>query len=530
MPLTLRRDLTRVLTTEEVDANFEGLADGTLVTGVSSSLVTFAQSGSGAIEETLQSRGRWTVFVTDFLSVADRASLIAGTDVDITTALTNAIARLPSTGGTLYLPQAEGDYLLSSTVTFLGLSGFCVIGSGFAGGAVGGTTLKWNGANGGTPILIDQCRDYSFENISIIPGTGTIAVGIDIDAIAPVTVTPTNGTFKHCHVNTGSTAGIRIGNTYKSNQDLHKFENVFLDGAGAAGYLIDSAQSKAHLITGGAITSKTTAGIQTGTGGSFRAYGVNFSANAIDIYLGTITDTIFVSGCHSESAGRFLDTAGPNSGAFCVILINNRCEMNAIHADGRYLRFQFGGPLTLLANDFANGNYTAAAVLYLNPAGAGAGVVSIGNTYPNNTFFSGYSTLATSISDNYYDSGTLNQPYPSVFTSATRFSFNSRCNLKQGAVLTAANNLTLGSDGNYFQVDGATQINLILNTDWQGGSVVTLKFNSTPTVKHNQAASGNNKPVLLAGAVDFVASASDTLTLRYDSTDAAWYEMSRAVI
>jgi hypothetical protein len=111
-----------------------------------------------------------------------------------------------------------------------------------------------------------------------------------------------------------------------------------------------------------------------------------------------------------------------------------------------------------------------------------------------------------------------------IIANATRFQE------AQGAALTAANNLTLGSDGNYFQVDGATQINLILNTNWQGGSVVTLKFNSTPTVKHNQAASGNFKPILLAGAADLVASANDTLTLRYDSTDSCWYEMSRAVI
>lgn len=122
-------------------------------------------------------------------------------------------------------------------------------------------------------------------------------------------------------------------------------------------------------------------------------------------------------------------------------------------------------------------------------------------------------------------------------TSATAAIINSaglqmslRSQEKQGANLTAANNLTLGSDGNYFQVDGNTQINLILNTNWQGGAKVTLKFNGTPTVKHNQGASGNNKPILLVGAADFVATANDTLTLRYDATDAVWYENSRAVI
>lgn len=100
----------------------------------------------------------------------------------------------------------------------------------------------------------------------------------------------------------------------------------------------------------------------------------------------------------------------------------------------------------------------------------------------------------------------------------------------QGAQVASANNLSLGTDGNYFQITGTTQINLLSSVGWQGGSVVTLKFNSTPTVKHNQTVSGNNRPILLAGAVDFVATANDTLTLRYDSTDTVWYEMSRAVI
>lgn len=107
---------------------------------------------------------------------------------------------------------------------------------------------------------------------------------------------------------------------------------------------------------------------------------------------------------------------------------------------------------------------------------------------------------------------------------------NGRMQEKQGAAVAAANDLELGTDGNYFQITGATQINLLRTLLWQGGSVVTLKFNSNPLVKHNQAPSGTFHPILLAGAVDFATSANDTLTLRYDSTDSAWYEMSRAVI
>lgn len=99
----------------------------------------------------------------------------------------------------------------------------------------------------------------------------------------------------------------------------------------------------------------------------------------------------------------------------------------------------------------------------------------------------------------------------------------------QGASVAAANNLSLVGKGNYFQISGATQINLLSSSVWQGGAVVTLKFNSTPTVKHNQVVSGANKPIILNGAADLVAAASNTLTLRYDSTDSVWYEMARKV-
>lgn len=99
----------------------------------------------------------------------------------------------------------------------------------------------------------------------------------------------------------------------------------------------------------------------------------------------------------------------------------------------------------------------------------------------------------------------------------------------QGAAVTAANNLTLGTDGDYFQIAGATQINLLDFTGWKPGRPIKLKFNSTPTVKHNTAVSGNFKPMILNGAVDLVAAANNTLTLVYDWTDSCFYEIGRKV-
>lgn len=126
--------------------------------------------------------------------------------------------------------------------------------------------------------------------------------------------------------------------------------------------------------------------------------------------------------------------------------------------------------------------------------------------------------------------GTNNVTRFSVGKTSGSVIFNYRLQKKQGAAVASANNLTLGSDGNRFQITGTTQINLIDNTDWQGGSIVTLHFQGAVTVTHNTAASGNNKPIMLSGAANFSATANDQLTLQYDSTDSKWYEIARTVI
>jgi hypothetical protein len=98
-----------------------------------------------------------------------------------------------------------------------------------------------------------------------------------------------------------------------------------------------------------------------------------------------------------------------------------------------------------------------------------------------------------------------------------------------GGTTPSANNLYLAANGNYFVVTGNTQINLLQKSDWAAGAVVCIRFTSNPTVKNNQAVSGDYKPINLAGAADFVASANDVLTLRYDSIDSAWYEVARSI-
>ena len=95
----------------------------------------------------------------------------------------------------------------------------------------------------------------------------------------------------------------------------------------------------------------------------------------------------------------------------------------------------------------------------------------------------------------------------------------------KGVDVASATDITLGL-GNYFDITGTTQIDTIAATGWTAGSVVTLQFDASVTVKHNTA--GTGAVMLLAGAVDFAATVGDTLSFVFDGT--AFRELARTAI
>lgn len=94
------------------------------------------------------------------------------------------------------------------------------------------------------------------------------------------------------------------------------------------------------------------------------------------------------------------------------------------------------------------------------------------------------------------------------------------------ATITSANDLSLGN-ANLNSITGTTQLNRISSTGWQQGSIVTLVFNGSITIKHNQTGAGALLPILLFGAADYVANANSTLTLAYIGTN--WVEVNRTI-
>lgn len=116
-----------------------------------------------------------------------------------------------------------------------------------------------------------------------------------------------------------------------------------------------------------------------------------------------------------------------------------------------------------------------------------------------------------------------------VFAGAKTFNGNiiaaARVEMDMGANVASANDVTLGADGNFFTITGATQFNTIITTGWQAGSMITLLFTGTPTVKHNTAGAG--AVLFLAGSVDLSAANNTILGLIYDGTQ--WQETFRKV-
>lgn len=99
----------------------------------------------------------------------------------------------------------------------------------------------------------------------------------------------------------------------------------------------------------------------------------------------------------------------------------------------------------------------------------------------------------------------------------------------KGADIVAANNLAIGTDGNYFVVTGNTEIRHLSTTGWTAGSVIYLQFSGTPLIRDEFAAPGVGYAQLqLSGNSDFQASANDTLSLAYDGT--TWRELARTEI
>jgi len=97
----------------------------------------------------------------------------------------------------------------------------------------------------------------------------------------------------------------------------------------------------------------------------------------------------------------------------------------------------------------------------------------------------------------------------------------------KGANVASTDAMTLGTDGNVFEISGTTGINHILVTDWQIGSTIILYFQAAVTLNHlTGGLTGDQADLALLGDGDYTTSAGDvhTFVLR---TTTVWEETAR---
>ena len=102
-----------------------------------------------------------------------------------------------------------------------------------------------------------------------------------------------------------------------------------------------------------------------------------------------------------------------------------------------------------------------------------------------------------------------------------------RFQYKQGTDIASANDITIGNNGNLFDITGTTQINRISPTGWQAGAGFKLQFDGVVTIKDAQATGGGYNTILCDNSTDIVTATGTIVEFLYDGTSfKAWIVFS----
>lgn len=317
----------------------------------------------------------------DFSAVGDGV-------VDDTLSVQTALQWAAPARDVLYIPR--GTYRITSQLTVKQGASFKVFGETRQ-GADWRTTLRWDGAPGGTMLLLDGCRDSEWSDFALDAYTAAKepAVLLDIDKVSTGPWNSRKNAFRRMLLRGGSVATVRISQTTPVNNEANLFEDCGnfcvpgstwvpgLGNAGPIGFQVKNVNAKCNQIVRCEISGKAYA--VDVFDGSFRMRDTEISGCGTWVRNGGRGEPLVIDGCDGDSSRTFLEVTLTQTSP--VIASGNRFYP---HYQGPL--FVFGdtiGPVTLLNNEFANGGYKAPADSYSSIAGNGPMVTAIGNTFPN---------------------------------------------------------------------------------------------------------------------------------------------------
>jgi len=290
---------------------------------------------------------------------------------EIQTGLTKTILT-----GILYFPL--GEYIISSTLDVVNGYGLTI-----KGGGIGGSRLKWTGIASDILTLTD-CKKCTVSDLEIYvddSSTANIAILIEQDNALSDT-TPTENIISNVLIsgNDVLTTGVSIDYTASSaNNDFHTLYNLSVRSYISYGLYVRGNQSHNIKMVGCTLGGFNTSGTATASYGIYLApvsnlcASIQFEGSSIthhttsDIYVGgSAVNGAVISNVSSENSTRFLTTG--TTGVNNVQLKNIRYASDSLHVDGRFIKYELEGVLSIDGcvfgtNGTANSN---APLIYLN--------------------------------------------------------------------------------------------------------------------------------------------------------------------
>lgn len=304
MALTLRLTKGSDLTYAEGDANFSGLADGSLV-------IPFT-SGSRTLQTVLG----------DYVNVKNPPYNATGDgSTDDTAAIQAAITAIDTANTrckSLYFPA--GRYKITSTLTLANSAAFFI----WKGDGRTSTNFLWSGSSGIPFIKLTNARECLFEDFGLtgsITNPPSYAIQCNIATGQVYSGAPGNNHFERLDIGGGAGAGEftkGIGFTCDSGQDRNNDRNVLINvgftycGVGLAIEHFNSLWNALYACSFASCT-KAISNIGSansnisGVGGSFSAYGCSSGVNTLVFELIGSSHAIPIHGWHSEADVKLLD-------------------------------------------------------------------------------------------------------------------------------------------------------------------------------------------------------------------------------
>ena len=352
----------------------------------------------------------------------------------------------------------------------------------------------------GSETPVERLRIASTGLLTISAGSTPASVGTTPGTAHAGSITSTGGLGGNTTIATTGTGGIGAGYSFTGGAGGTADSATTAATGGAGGAWAVTTGAGAAAAVAGVTATGGDGGDITFSGGAGGAVSLAVSGTATGGRGADITITSGIGGAVTATTGTNVGGAG---GTLALVGGAGGAASGATDTGGA------GAAITITAGAGGAGDTGGVgANITLTAGAAGTGGNVAGGII---TFTAGAAT----------GTGTVG-----YVRTTSRLEYN------QGADIASANDLTLGADGNIFEITGTTQINAITTAGWQNGAQIVLLFTSTPTVKYNTAGGAGTAVCLLASATDFVASAGDTLTLVLSEIGGtqAWREIGRAVI